>query len=818
MDYSLTSMIKLPIPEIEEELKQIADMLLATIDLRDKTTGRHSRNVALYALAIGTAMGLDKAQLKSLYIVGIFHDVGKFGISEKVLFKPGKLDREEFDLVKTHSKRSADIIRSIPLIKDLAQAVECHHERYDGTGYPYGLKGENIPLLSRIIAVADAFDAMTEDRCYKKSLCLKDAVTELEKMVFTQFDPAVVAAFVHWLDQQNLLSPEEALKKLDLQPAPGKGVVAGGKPESAARHGLAWVQEGQIFVKDPEQGQAKATLTPCTGITIHVNGVPVEAAIEVSAADEIKVLPLSHKEPGFIKVHVSQDKLSAYLEIKTDDLISYKLMDAGASHCLVLRAQQKRTKFAPVNFEGILKLLQKQGVEYGIDYTIIKQLIEYPYDGMVEVARGQAPTLPEDGKVELFFDESLDMAKTLENAGNIDFKEINKLPTVGVGDPLALNYDPQMGLPGKDVSGRIIPPTEPVQFNLLAGKGVELTDDGKKAFAVTEGLPKVKKRGVNWTVTVDSVLYHPGDVNLGTGNIRFRGNVQIAGCVDNGMSVSATGDVIVSSLVTGAKVTAGSNIIVKGNVVNGELIAGGFVILTQAIEPLIKRLYQYLDKVYGVALENYRYISSTQKVRFGHILTFLKEKKYRQELSYAETLERKLKEYDLKLLGVYEEMLTGAVNQLVGINIINFTGPEDFKSCIDNIRDVLNYVDSVSHSHGTIRLTCALNSTIASPGDVQVNGPGCFNTGIHSGGAVSITGVFRGGNIYAGDYLYICEAGSEMGTKTRLAVAEGKKIKLDGVYPGVCVQVGRRSKVLEDRLTRVEIFLDDDNNLKLSNY
>ena len=164
MDYSLTSMIKLPIPEIEEELKQIADMLLATIDLRDKTTGRHSRNVALYALAIGTAMGLDKAQLKSLYIVGIFHDVGKFGISEKVLFKPGKLDREEFDLVKTHSKRSADIIRSIPLIKDLAQAVECHHERYDGTGYPYGLKGENIPLLSRIIAVADAFDAMTEDR------------------------------------------------------------------------------------------------------------------------------------------------------------------------------------------------------------------------------------------------------------------------------------------------------------------------------------------------------------------------------------------------------------------------------------------------------------------------------------------------------------------------------------------------------------------------------------------------------------------------------------------------------------------------------
>lgn len=808
MDGFLTSKMNLPIPEIEQELKQIADMLLATIDLRDKTTGQHCRNVALYALAIGTAMGLNEAKRKCLYITGIFHDIGKFGIAENILFKPGKLTGEELDLIKKHSNRSADIVRNISLIKDLAYDIECHHERYDGTGYPHGLKGEKIPLIARVIAVADAFDAMTAERCYRRSICFDDAVNELKKMVFSQFDPAVVATFVDWLSKEGLLKGDEAL---DIVPVSTS-------TEIAAKHGMAWVKSGKIFVKDPEQGYPKATLSPCAGVSVNINGVPMEKTVEVSASDDIKVLPLSHREPGYIKVHVSKDKLSGYLEVKTDTLISYNLHDSEPSPNLVLKAQQKRTKLTPVNFEGIIKLLQKTNIEHGVDYNVIKQLVDFPYDGTVEVARGQAPVPPVDGKVELFFEQALSTNLTSENTENIDFKELNIIPTIGIGEPLALNYEPKPGLPGKDISGNIIPPKEPVKFNILAGKGVQLTEGGNKAIAVMEGLPKVKKTGTNWTVMVDSLLYQPGDVNMSTGNIRFRGNVHIEGCVDNGMSVSATGDVLISSLVTGAKVTAGSNIVVKGNVVNGELVAGGFVVLAVAIEPLVKELDQYLDKVYTVALENYNLLSAKQKVRFGHVLLFLKERMYKRELGFAETVDNKLKEYDLKLLGVHEEMLTGSINKLMGIHLSNLDTPEDFKDCMDNIKAVLNYIDSVSNSHGTVKLTCALNSSIQSTGDVQVSGPGCFNTGINSGGSVVVTGVFRGGTIWAGDNSHIFEAGSEMGTKTSISVPEGKRIKMDLVYPGVCIQVGRRSKVLDKKLSRIEIYLDDENNLRLGNF
>lgn len=127
---------------------------------------------------------------------GLLHDIGKIGISDTVLNKAGRLTDEEFKLVQTHAIIGEDVVRPIGFLRDVSQVIRHHHERYDGRGYPDGLKGEEIPLAARILAVADAFDAMIHDRVYRAAMSVDEAVAELVKGKGTQFDPQVVDVFI----------------------------------------------------------------------------------------------------------------------------------------------------------------------------------------------------------------------------------------------------------------------------------------------------------------------------------------------------------------------------------------------------------------------------------------------------------------------------------------------------------------------------------------------------------------------------------------------------------------------------------------------
>ncbi|MCL6612805.1 MAG: HD domain-containing protein [Peptococcaceae bacterium] len=169
------------------------------IGARDGYTMGHSEKVAEYSRLIAEKMGLDLKTVDLAYLCGIVHDVGKIGIPEEVLNKKGPLDSEEYRLIMGHSQMGASILSHISWLDDVVPIIEAHHERYNGTGYPRGLKGEEIPIISRILAVADAFDAMTSDRSYRKAYSLEKAVEELKMNAGTQFDPQIVKVFLELL-------------------------------------------------------------------------------------------------------------------------------------------------------------------------------------------------------------------------------------------------------------------------------------------------------------------------------------------------------------------------------------------------------------------------------------------------------------------------------------------------------------------------------------------------------------------------------------------------------------------------------------------
>lgn len=191
--------IKLRDSKNEALLESFYTIFAATLDARDPYTAGHSIRVAEYAVKIAEAEGLSPDQINLLHKSSLLHDIGKIGIRDNVLLKEGRLTDEEFEQIKLHPVIGANILEQINLpddLKPLLPGVRYHHERYDGKGYPEGLRGEGIPLFGRIMAIADAYDAMTSDRPYRKGMPLKKALTIIEGGKGTQWDPHLASLFI----------------------------------------------------------------------------------------------------------------------------------------------------------------------------------------------------------------------------------------------------------------------------------------------------------------------------------------------------------------------------------------------------------------------------------------------------------------------------------------------------------------------------------------------------------------------------------------------------------------------------------------------
>lgn len=190
--------------ELKETFYEIVFALADTIEKRDPYTGGHTKRVMDYSIAIGKEMGLDKEQIEMLKLAAILHDIGKIGVRDAVLLKEAQLSEEEFATIKNHTIFGAEILQYVKKLDVIIPGVKYHHEKFDGTGYPERLKGEEIPLIARIIAVADTFDAMTTDRPYRKGLSFETALLELKSKAGKQFDPIVVECFVKVFEKGEL--------------------------------------------------------------------------------------------------------------------------------------------------------------------------------------------------------------------------------------------------------------------------------------------------------------------------------------------------------------------------------------------------------------------------------------------------------------------------------------------------------------------------------------------------------------------------------------------------------------------------------------
>lgn len=194
------------IEDLKDENHKIAEMaaraILKALDAKDSYTYGHSMRVCYFSMVLGRELNLNDWQMYELQLASLFHDIGKIGTPDSILNKPTRLTADEFKIMKEHPTQSYEILKGFKTFEKVAKHAKHHHERYDGRGYPDGLKGDDIPFYARIILIADTFDAMTSTRVYRKGLSYETSFTELVEFSGSQFDPQLVEYFIKGMTKE----------------------------------------------------------------------------------------------------------------------------------------------------------------------------------------------------------------------------------------------------------------------------------------------------------------------------------------------------------------------------------------------------------------------------------------------------------------------------------------------------------------------------------------------------------------------------------------------------------------------------------------
>lgn len=281
--------------KVEGMNRKMIRALARTIDAKDRYTNGHSLRVADYSREIAKRMGKSPKEQEIIYYAGLLHDVGKIRISDEVINNPGKLSDEEFEQIKIHPVTSYHILKDIFESPDIKNGAKFHHERYDGTGYPNGLRGENIPEVARIIGVADSYDAMASNRSYRKYLPQSIIRNEIKSGKGTQFDPAIADIMLEMIDEDECYTLRE-VKNLHK-----KILVVDDEPMN--------IKMVEVILKD----------TPMYQIVAANGG---EEALEKLNAHEIDLILLDVKMPGmdgFTAIELIRHKYNIPIVLMTGD-------------------------------------------------------------------------------------------------------------------------------------------------------------------------------------------------------------------------------------------------------------------------------------------------------------------------------------------------------------------------------------------------------------------------------------------------------------------------------------------------------------------
>ncbi|WP_138419494.1 DUF342 domain-containing protein [Aquibacillus sediminis] len=581
-----------------------------------------------------------------------------------------------------------------------------------------------------------------------------------------------------------------------------------GTPETSK----VWVKNGALQFGKLEQGYP--VIAPTQGIAMFVNGVQIIQPTVVKPTDDIDFDLVETTVPSKWKIEISKDKTKAYVNVTPGIVRKRQLKDHKPTTRLQLQWHEQTSVQQSLTVKDIYDKLSEMGIVEGIQHPEIQAAVATQHPERFTIAKATQPQDGTDGYVKFLKNFKQINRPQQQKDGSVDYKEIQAFPKISTGEVLAEVYQPTEGIPGKTIFGQLIPAKQGKPVQLRLGHGVQLVDD-EKIISMENGSPKVDARGRFVRIDIRPVLVLRDDVTVQTGNIRFNGNIEVQGSVEDTMVVEGNGSIMIHGHVSYGKILTSESVTTGKNVLSSTIRAGEENLMLIGMENSIAKMKQTLSVIHS-AMDQLMQQPSFRQYHMDELTTMLhllivqkfpkfpsKVKAFCQKVTKHEhVLDESWKELAVKLNRTFVLRRSNEMQDIV-----------DLQALLEKISTSSEWLMATPDPKNRIQIPYAVNSKLYCDGDIEVFGQGCYNTQMVAGSEVIINGFAKNGDIYAKDKIVIDEVGSEYGIRTSLRVSATGVIEIGYVHEGTRVQVGNRSYTFNQPTTDVNIQLNKKNQL-----
>ncbi|MFB5087025.1 FapA family protein [Psychrobacillus sp. PGGUH221] len=568
---------------------------------------------------------------------------------------------------------------------------------------------------------------------------------------------------------------------------------------SLENEAIAWIKGGRLFVQNSPTHYPSATIEE--GIEVSINGSLVkEKAIILSQDDDVDIYGIQEEGETKWSVSVDSNKLRVLLVVEPGYKIKRTIRDIEPSQHITLSADEVTLPINTLTYEQVVQAMGSLNVIYGFNNGEIMKAIEATENGTFEIATGTSALPGQDGWIEMKVNIDIDKNFKENELGKVDYREQRIIHSVEPGTIIGIIHPPVPGRPGVTVTNEPLPAKRTNLLQVKAGQGISVIED--KIVALEAGRPSIEQRGRFVKASILQKMVHPGDVNLSSGNIHFKGDVTILGSVQDNMVVEARGNIIVHKSINGAKVESLNSIIAHQNVIGSELSAGKNNLLIAEMGYLLATLSEQLDRMVAVinqlAVSSAFKLSDFPKTGLKPLLHILLEKKFKSFSTIAKNYLNLFKNGEPFL--VDEEWLEVSILlKRLFLTISNeFITMEVIDELSLKVKSLYEFTQIPAEPNSFINISSATNSQLYCSGDVTITGKGCINTKIHSEGRLEIKKVLRGGEVYAKEGIQINETGSESGVSTIISVPTGQSIQINKAMEGTILKIGSARRDIKE--------------------
>ncbi len=575
--------------------------------------------------------------------------------------------------------------------------------------------------------------------------------------------------------------------------------------------------ENGVVVASLVEGQDPPAITGNILVKMIVNDKEETGTYYVQEGDVIELLPIQDtKKSSVLKLTIDRKKMKVDLYVSPAYATLRKIKDTAPASNIEIKVTETKVKKDDLTIDDVYKELSDMGIVTEVDESKIVEAIQSNKDITLVVTEGVPVVEGENGSVHWFVEMEGRSVPVIREDGTVDFREVY-LPTVEAGEKLAEPMPAKPGIPGMMVTGEVIEPKPVFEVVLRNGKGVTI-DEGV-LISTTSGRPIQEEKGQIITVEVVSALFHKGDVNIRTGNLRFKGDIEVEGGLEPGMTIDAMGSILLKGTSIQATLSAGQDITITKNAIKSSIIAGGLLLALMKNKQLIidadDKILQFIFAVRQV-LSKMKSNSASVEILDGDVQKIMSILSKTQFSTIGDSL-RNVHQHIISQPSVDDEW-TSVIEEGVRmfntdflISRVSFQEVEFFSELFHNLREKVD-IAPVKAPH--VMMPYCLNCDITSAGDVTFTKQGCHNTNIVAYGDVRIGGVMRGGEIRAFGDVYV-KSLEARGTPTRVIVPASKSIKAGKVEEEVIIQIGVRSHKFLDGRSSLHARIDADGKLLL---